>query len=121
MQSEGGWLASRVKFLFSRLGFQQICIANVDVCVCVCVCDDDGGGGFVRARTNRESIVWIRFRYSLSGDYASMSMATMRSPAEHVSPAMTAQCFKVPDTGEDTVVSIFMALSTTRGSPALTF
>jgi hypothetical protein len=119
VQSEGGWLASRVKFLFSRLGFQQICIANVDVCVC----DDDGGGGggFMRARTNRESIVWIRFRYSLSGDYASMSMATMRSPAEHVSPAMTAQCFKVPDTGEDTVVSIFMALSTTRGSPALIF
>jgi hypothetical protein len=35
VQSEGGWLASRVKFLFSRLGFQQICIANVDVCVCV--------------------------------------------------------------------------------------
>ena len=48
-------------------------------------------------------------------------MAHIKSPAEHVSPETTPTCLHVPATGEATVVSIFIALSTTMGSPAAIF
>ena len=46
-------------------------------------------------------------------------MAHIKSPAAHVSPLTTPTCLRVPATGEATVVSIFIALNTTMGSPAL--
>mmetsp|Transcript_38533 Transcript_38533/g.108943 ORF Transcript_38533/g.108943 Transcript_38533/m.108943 type:complete len:203 (-) Transcript_38533:3272-3880(-) len=47
-------------------------------------------------------------------------MDTSRSPPSKLSPFSTATCFTMPATGALTVVSIFMALITTRAVPAAT-
>lgn len=54
------------------------------------------------------------------GTEACKERARSSSPLSTWSPLLTATCFTVPLTGEETDVSIFMALSTTRAWPALT-
>mmetsp|Transcript_11496 Transcript_11496/g.48194 ORF Transcript_11496/g.48194 Transcript_11496/m.48194 type:complete len:230 (+) Transcript_11496:463-1152(+) len=61
-----------------------------------------------------------RLLRALTSHSAAASMATSKSPAEHWSPATTPMCLMGPSHGALTVVSIFMALSTTNGAPALT-